>query len=247
MAPLQCPPPEDDPRPFSNPFRASLLSLEPVAYWPFTDGSGDAAADIVGGANASLTGGFSWIQDGPTGDNLNDAVRFDGNDGEGEAPHSPAFNLNVLTAVLWMRRHAGFTNLDTIFQRRLLTDPFRRHWRFLWQTSPDRNRFDFAPEQSSLGVEDPGGIPSVSNQWFFIAGRIHRSPNDVTISDLYRNAELVATATWEDDTVPPNTQPVDFGSDGGDRFAPVDIAHAALFDRILAQPELSLLYSAATT
>ena len=47
-----------------SPFEASLLSLNPLAYWPLDETSGTVAYDTVGGRNATYNGGVTIGQPG---------------------------------------------------------------------------------------------------------------------------------------------------------------------------------------
>ncbi|HEY1786840.1 MAG TPA: LamG-like jellyroll fold domain-containing protein, partial [Verrucomicrobiae bacterium] len=90
-----------------NPYQQSLLSLNPMAYWPLNEASGTTAYDIVGGYNGTYDGGCTLAQSGPTNSIFGSASRsvlFDGSSGYVDIPAGPFNITGPITIVAWVNQ-----------------------------------------------------------------------------------------------------------------------------------------------
>ena len=46
---------------------ANVMNADLIAYWPFDEGTGDVAQDVVGNHNGQFTGNPTWISPGQVG------------------------------------------------------------------------------------------------------------------------------------------------------------------------------------
>jgi hypothetical protein len=86
-------------------YQQSLLSLNPIAYWPLTETSGTVAHDLVGNYNGTYNGGYLLAQSGPTNSFLGSpshSAFFDGNSAYVEIPEGPFDISGSLTVVIWV-------------------------------------------------------------------------------------------------------------------------------------------------
>ena len=89
----------------ANKYQQSLLSLNPMAYWPLNETSGTTALDVVGGNNGTYIGGCTLAQSGPTNSffgSSSKSVLFDGSSGYVDIPEGPFNITGSITIVAWV-------------------------------------------------------------------------------------------------------------------------------------------------
>jgi hypothetical protein len=88
-----------------NLYQQSLLSLNPMAYWPLSETSGTTAYDVVGGNNGTYIGGCTLAQSGPTNSffgSTSRSVLFDGSSGYVDIPEGPFNITGSITTIAWV-------------------------------------------------------------------------------------------------------------------------------------------------
>ncbi|HKW30231.1 MAG TPA: LamG-like jellyroll fold domain-containing protein, partial [Verrucomicrobiae bacterium] len=86
-------------------YQQSLMSLNPIAYWPLNETSGTVAHDLVGNYNGTYIGGCTLAQSGPTNSIFGSpsrSVLFDGTSGYVDIPEGPFNITGGITTVAWV-------------------------------------------------------------------------------------------------------------------------------------------------
>jgi Concanavalin A-like lectin/glucanases superfamily/Glycosyl hydrolases family 2, sugar binding domain/Glycosyl hydrolases family 2/Glycosyl hydrolases family 2, TIM barrel domain/Immunoglobulin domain len=89
-----------------NQYQQSLLSLNPIAYWPLNETSGTIAHDLVGNYNGTYVGGCALAQSGPANSIFGSpsrSVLFDGTSGYVDIPEGPFNITGPITMVAWVK------------------------------------------------------------------------------------------------------------------------------------------------
>ena len=219
-----------------NQYQQSLLSLNPMAYWPLNETSGTTALDIVGGHNGTYVGGCTLAQGGPTNSifgAVSRSVLFNGTSGYVDIPEGP-FNINgPITAVAWV---------DTVSTP--IFGGLFGHGDLSWRTSvnpsgePGGNDGDAQTDATS-----PVGISS--GNWHMIAYSYTGVANQADNGSLYVDGTLVANNAVT--TTPPgNSIDVWIGGSpdyGTARLINAKIANVAIYPEALTATQVQELYS----
>jgi hypothetical protein len=86
-------------------YQQSLLSLNPIAYWPLNETNGTIAHDLIGNNNGAYNGGFTLAQAGPTNSIFGSPSRsalFDGTSGYVDIPEGPFDITGAISVVAWV-------------------------------------------------------------------------------------------------------------------------------------------------
>jgi hypothetical protein len=219
-----------------NPYQQSLLSLNPMAYWPLNETSGTIAHDIIGGYNRTYVGGFTLGQAGPGSSIFGSAsrsVQFDGSSGYVDIPEGPFNITGPITVVAWVDLVAS-TNFAGVIGRGDSS----------WRTSVNPSGEPGGNDGSgSIDATSPAGIGT--GTWHMIAYTYTGVANQSGNGSLYVDGTLVANNSIT--TTPPGD-----GLDvwiGGSPDYPTTrllngrVADAAVYPQALTTTQLQDLYS----
>ena len=219
-----------------NQYQQSLLSLNPMAYWPLNEASGTTAHDIVGGYNGIYVGGCTLGQAGPTNPifgSSSGSVRFDGSSGYVDIPEGPFNITGPITTVVWVDLSSP-TNFAGLFG----------HGDLSWRTSvnpsaePGANDGDVPTDATSpIGIND--------GKWHMVAYTYTGVSGQADNGSLYVDGTLVANNTITE-TPPGDSLDVWIGGSpdyGTARLANAKIANAAIYPQALTATQVQDLYS----
>jgi hypothetical protein len=124
------PPPPPTPPPTAGPYRATVLSDAPAAYWRLGETTGTAAADELGGAPGTYENGVTLGAVGALADFANTAASLDGGN-DLITMGDPAdgrldFGSGDFTAEAWVRATANDERV--IFGKRAYGEPSPPYW-----------------------------------------------------------------------------------------------------------------------
>ncbi|HEV2329854.1 MAG TPA: LamG-like jellyroll fold domain-containing protein [Verrucomicrobiae bacterium] len=219
-----------------NQYQQSLLSLNPMAYWPLNETSGTTAYDIVGGYNGTYVGGCTLAQGGPTNSifgSVSRSVLFDGSSGYVDIPEGP-FNISgPITVVAWVDV-VSTPNFAGLFG----------HGDQSWRMSVNPGGEPGANDGSaSTDATSPIGINN--GNWNMVAYTYAGNPGQNNNGSLYVNGVLVANNTIT--TTPPgDSLDVWIGGSpdyGTARLSNAKIANAAIYPQALTATQVQDLYS----
>ncbi|HEU5395902.1 MAG TPA: LamG-like jellyroll fold domain-containing protein, partial [Verrucomicrobiae bacterium] len=212
-----------------NPYQQSLLSLNPIAYWPLDETDGTVARDLVGADDGTYVGGCALGQAGPTnsffGSSAN-AVLFDGTSGYVDIPEGP-FNLTgPLTAMLWVNVVSS-PNFAGLFG----------HGDLSWRITLNNSGEPGASDGNATDVTSSASI--VDGQWHMIAYTYSGVPG-VNNGLLYVDGTLAGS---QNVTAAPSGDNLDVWIGGSPDYATARLANAkiadvALFDQALTATQL---------
>lgn len=219
-----------------NSYQKSLLSLNPMAYWPLNETSGTTAYDVVGGYNGTYVGGCSLAQSGPTNSFFGSSSRsvlFNGSSGYVDIPEGPFNITGPITTVAWVKLVStpGFAGAfghgdDS--------------WRMTVNSSAEPGACDGAVPTDATS---PNGIND--GNWHMIAYAYTGNTSQSANGSLYVDGALVANNTI---TTTPSGDSLDVwigGSPdyGTSRLINADIANAAIYPQALTTAQIQDLYS----
>ncbi len=168
-----------------NKYQQSLLSLNPMAYWPLNETSGTTAYDLVGGYNGTYVGGCTLAQAGPTNSIFNASSRsvlFDGASGYVDIPEGPFNITGPITVVAWV-------NLVSVPTFAGIIGHGDDSWRMSVNSSaePGANDGNLPADATSPSAIDDGnwhmiaytytGIPGSDNGLLFVDGTLVATQN----------------------------------------------------------------------
>ena len=219
-----------------TPYQQSVLSLDPIAYWPLNESSGTVAYDVIGGYNGTYIGNYSLAQAGPTNSIFGAASRsagFDGATAYVDIPGGP-FNLtNAITTVAWVQLLAtpGF---DGLFGHGDAS------WRMSVNSASEPGANDgIAPADatSSTGMND--------GNWHMVAYTYTGVPTQNYNGSLYVDGTLVANNSV---TATPAGDGLDVWIGGSPdygtaRLLKANIANAAIYSQALTVAQVQSLYN----
>lgn len=215
-------------------YQQSLLSLNPIAYWPLNETGGTIAHDLVGNYNGTYHGGFALAQAGPAGSIFGSPSRsafFDGTSAYVDIPEGP-FNLTgEMTTVAWVDVLAapGFAGLFG-------------HGDASWRMSvngsgqPGASVGNATDATSTTSILDGNwhmiaytctGIPGINNGLLYVDG-------------LFVAGNSVTTVSAGDDLDVWIGGSPDYGTA---RLLNARIAHAAIFAQALSAAQVQDLYT----
>ncbi|HWY29583.1 MAG TPA: LamG-like jellyroll fold domain-containing protein [Candidatus Acidoferrum sp.] len=215
-------------------YQQSLLSLNPIAYWPLNETSGTVAHDLVGNYNGTYHGGFALAQAGPTNSIFGSPSRsalFDGTSAYVDIPEGPFDITGSITTVAWVEvltspKFAGlFGHGDA-------------SWRMTVNSSgqPGASDGNATDATSSTSIKDVNwhmvaytctGIPGINNGLLYVDGVLVAS-DSVTSPPLGDNLDV-----WIGGSP-------DYGAA---RLLNAKIAHAAIFTEALTTTQVQDLYT----
>lgn len=219
----------------ANQYQQSLLSLNPMVYWPLNESSGTTAYDVVGGYNGTYVGGCTLAQAGPTSSifgSVSRSVLFDGTSGYVDIPEGPFNITGPVTAVAWVNVVSD-PNFAGVFG----------HGDFSWRMSvspsgePGGNDGDVTADATS-----PVGINN--GNWHMIAFTYTGVANQANNGSLYVDGALAANNTI---TASPPGDSLDAWIGGSPdygtaRLLNAKVANAAVYPEALTGTQLQELY-----
>jgi hypothetical protein len=215
-------------------YQQSLMSLNPIAYWPLNETSGVVARDLVGDYNGIYNGGFTFAQPGPANSMFGSpsrSVLFDGTSAFINISEGPFNIFGAITMVAWVD---------------VLTSPkfagLFGHGDASWRMSINGSG---QPGASIGNAPDAISATSVEDgNWHMIAYSYTGIPG-INNGLLYVDGMLVAGASVTASPVGDNFDVWIGGSPdyGTSRLLNANIAHAAIFAQALASEELQDLYA----
>lgn len=219
-----------------NKYEQSLLSLNPMGFWPLNETSGTTAYDIVGGYNGTYTGGCTLGKPGPTNSIFGASSRaalFDGSSGYVDIPEGP-FNLTgSMTAIAWV-------DVMSVPAFAGLFGHGDASWRMSVNTSGEPGADDGsapADATSAIGIND--------GNWHMVAYTYTGVVNQANNGSLYVDGTLVANNTIT--TTPPGDSfDVWIGGSpdyGTGRLLNAKIANAAIYSQALSANQVQELYA----
>jgi hypothetical protein len=219
-----------------NLYHQSVLSLNPLAYWPLNEASGTTAYDVVGGYNGTYFGGCTLAQSGPTNSIFgfpSRSVLFDGSSGYVDIPEGPFNITGPITAVAWVNMSSS-PNFAGLFG----------HGDESWRMSINPS--------GEPGADD-GNVPTdatsssgVNNgTWHMIAYTYNGVVNQPNNGSLYLDGALVANNTI---TTSPPGDSLDVWIGGSPdyetaRLINAKVANAAIYTQSLTANQVQDLYS----
>lgn len=218
-------------------YQQSLLSLNPIAYWPLNETNGAVAHDLVGDYNGTYLGGCSLAQSGPT--NLifgspSRSVLFDGTSGYVDIPEGPFNILGGITTVAWVNvlSAPGFAG---VFGHGDAS------WRMSITGSGDPGASD------GNAIDATSSISIVDGNWHMIAYTYTGIPGGNNNGLLYVDGALVAS---QNVTTAPAGDNLDVWIGGSPdygtaRLSNARIAHAAIYPQALTAAQVQDLYAGA--
>ena len=215
-------------------YEQSLLSLDPLAYWPLNEASGTIAHDVVGNYNGSYVGGCTLAQTGP-GNTIfgspSRSVLFDGTSGYVNIPEGPFDITGAITAVAWVDV-SSVPNFAGLFG----------HGDDSWRMSVSSSGAPGASDGNAVDATSGGSI--LDGNWHMIAYSYSGIPGNGN-GLLYVDGMLAAvnnvTAAPAGDTLS-----VWIGGSpdyGTTRLLNARIAHAAVYSKALSSTQLEDLYT----
>ena len=220
-------------------YTATVLSNNPLAYWPLNETSGTVAYDLAGGNDGTYIGGCSLAQAGiPNGgfefpDSY--AALFDGTTGYVTIPQG-SFNLtNAMTMMAWVKVPAT-PHYSGVVGRGDSS----------WRLSVDASGKPRGNDAHVYGdVTGPASI--VGTNWHLIAYTYSGMPNATNNGRLYVDGQPKGTNTVG--ALPGNGSGVWIGGApdyGTARLLPGSIAQVAVFTNQLSAAQLQTLYQVGT-
>ena len=215
-------------------YEQSLLSLNPIAYWPLNENNGTVVHDLVGNYNGTYNGGFTLAQSGPTNSVFGSPSRsafFDGTSAYVDIPEGPFNITGSMTTVAWVDvltspKFAGlFGNGDA-------------SWRMSVSSSGQ-------PGASVGNATDATSSTSIMDGNWHMVAYTYTGISGINNGLLYVDAVLVASDSV---TSPPlgNNLDVWIGGSpdyGTARLSNAKIAHAAVFTQALTAIQMQDLYT----
>lgn len=219
-----------------NQYQQSVLSLNPMAYWPLNETSGTTAYDIVGGYNGTYVGGCTLGQAGPTNSIFGASSRsvlFDGSSGYVDIPEGP-FNITGPTTIVAWVNIVSVPNFAGLFGHG------DSSWRMSVNPSGEPGGNDGS---ASSDATSPIGINN--GNWNMVAYTYTGVPGQNNNGSLYVDGVLVANNTV---TVTPPGDSLDAwigGSPdyGTTRLLNAKIANTAIYAQALTPTQVQDLYS----
>ncbi|MGH7939777.1 MAG: LamG-like jellyroll fold domain-containing protein, partial [Limisphaerales bacterium] len=217
-------------------YQQSLLSLDPMAYWPLNESSGTTAYDIVGGYNGTYVGGCTLGQAGPTNSFFglsNGSVLFDGSSGYVDIPEGPFDLTGPITVVAWVDI-VSIPNFAGLFG----------HGDLSWRLSVNPGGEPGANDGN--GPADATSPIGINNgEWHMVAYTYSGVVNQPNNGSLYVDGSLVANNTI---TVTPADDSLDVwigGSPdyGTTRLLNAKVANAAIYPQALTATQVQDLDS----
>jgi hypothetical protein len=216
-------------------YQQSLLSLNPIAYWPLTETSGAVAHDLIGDYDGTYNGGFTVAQPGPTNAFFGASsysAAFDGTSAYVDIPEGPFDIFGAISMVAWVEvlsspKFAGlFGHGDA-------------SWRMSVNSSgqPGASMGNVTDATSSTSIADGNwhmvaytytGIPGINNGLLYVDG-VLVADDSVTTTPAGDNLDV-----WIGGSP-------DYGTG---RLMNAKIAHAAVFTQALTAAQVQDLYSA---
>ncbi len=217
-----------------TPYQLSLLSLNPIAYWPLTETTGTVAHDLAGNYNGTYNGGYLLAQSGPTNSFLGTPSRsafFDGTSAYVDIPGSPFDIFGSMTTVIWVEVLSS-PKFAGLFGRGDAS------WRMSVNSSgqPGASVGNAADATSSISIADGNwhmvaytytGIPGINNGLLYVDG-VPVAGDSVTTTPAGDNLDV-----WIGGSP-------DYGTG---RLVNAKIAHAAIFTEAITAAQLQDLYA----
>ena len=219
-----------------NRYQQSLLSLNPLAYWPLNETGGTTAYDVVGGYNGTYVGGCTLGQAGPANSIFGSgsrSVQLDGSSGYVDIPEGPFNITGPVTTVAWVDLLSP-TNFAGVFGHGDLS------WRMSISPSaePGANDGNVPTDASSpIGIND--------GNWHMIAYTYTGIAGQADNGSLYVDGTLVANNSI---TEAPHGDGLDVWIGGSPdygtaRLINAKIANAAIYPQALTASQVQDLYS----
>jgi len=221
-------------------YQTSVLSLNPLAYWPLNETSGTVAYDVVGGYNGTYNGNVSLGQAGPSTPEFGSsslAASFDGSTAYVDIPEGPFNITGAISTAIWINDPytAGF---DGIFGH---GDPS-------WRMSVTPNVEPGANDGTSAANDATSVVPISDGNWHFVVYTYTGQPGVANNGTLYVDGEAVAFNTVLTAPVGDN---LDVWIGGAPdyptaRLTVATLANAAVFTYALSANEVQAIYNGQT-
>jgi hypothetical protein len=219
-----------------NQYQQTLLSLNPLAFWPLNETSGRTAYDVVGGNNGTYIGGCTLSQSGPTNSIFGSAshsVLFDGSSGYVDIPGGPLNLTGPITVVAWVDLASIPTFAGVL-----------SHGDFSWRMSVDSSA-EPGGNDGSLAMDATSPIAIIAGNWHMLAYTYTGNTSQSGNGALYLDGTLVANNTID---TAPSGDSLDLWIGGSPdygtaRLINAEIADAAVFPEAFSAAQMQDLYS----
>jgi len=219
-----------------NTYQQSLLSLNPMAYWPLNETSGTTAHDIVGGNDGTYVGGYTLAQAGSTNSifgAMSRSVLLDGSSGYVDIPQGPFNITGAITIVAWVNA-VSIPNFAGVFGRGDYS------WRMSINPSGEPGAND-----GNVPVDATSAVGMNNGSWHMLAYTYTGVVSQPNNGSLYLDGVLVANNTI---TAIPSGNNLDAWIGGSPdygtaRLINARIAHAAVYSQALTAAQVQDLYS----
>ncbi len=218
-----------------NKYQQSLLSLNPMAFWPLNETSGTTAYDIVGGNNGTYVGNCTLAQAGPTNSffgSTSRSVLFDGASAYVDIPEGPFNITGPITTVAWV-------NVSTVPNFAGIIGHGDTSWRMSVDTSGQ-------PGANDGSVQADATSPTAINNgsWHMVAYSYNGAVNQANNGSLYLDGTLVANNTITTAPVGDNFDVWIGGSPdyGTARLLNGKIANVAVYPQAITPTQVQDLY-----
>jgi hypothetical protein len=215
-------------------YQQSLLSLNPIAYWPLNETKGTIAHDLIGNDNGAYIGGFTLAQAGPTNaifGSPSQSALFNGTSGYVDIPEGPFNITGALSVMAWVDvlTVPGFAGLFG-------------HGDPSWRMSINSSGEPSASDGSAPDATAPSSI--VDGNWHLVAYTCAGIPG-INNGLLYVDGLLVASDSVTSPLLGDNLDVWIGGSPdyGAARLLNAKIAHAAIFTEALTAAQVQDLYT----
>ena len=216
-------------------YQQSLMSLNPIAYWPLTETGGTVAHDLAGNYNGTYVGGCTLAQSGPTNSIFGSpsrSVLFDGTSGYVDIPEGPFNITGPITTVIWAEV-LSYPNFAGLFG----------HGDASWRMSVNSSGEPGASDGSALDATSSMSV--LDGNWHMIAYTYTGIPGSNNNGLLYVDGALMASQTV---TAAPAGDNLDVWIGGSPDYGTARlinsrIAHAAIYPRALTAIQLQELHA----
>ena len=219
-------------------YQQSLLSLNPIAYWPLNETNGTIAHDLIGNNNGAYIGGFTLAQAGPTNaifGSPSQSALFNGTSGYVDIPEGPFNVTGAVSVVAWVDvlTVPGFAGLFG-------------HGDASWRMSINSSGEPGASDGSATDATAPSSI--VDGNWHMVAYTYTGVPGNNN-GLLYVDGALVS---GNNVTAAPAGDGLDVWIGGSPdygtaRLLNAKIAHAAIFTQALTATQVQDLQTGVYT